>query len=120
VTVGLRPEAFEDVAFAERGLPQFDVRVEVVEELGSDTYVFFELDVEPIVIEEAQTENKDEDATTLTAGDRNLFVARVSSRTSARVGEMLTLAVDPSRLYFFSPESGESLLGGRVAAASPA
>jgi multiple sugar transport system ATP-binding protein len=119
VTVGLRPEAFEDAAFADGGLPQLEVRVEVVEELGSDTYVFFELDVEPIVIEEAVTENKEEDATTLTAGDRNLFVARVSSRTTAEVGETLRLAVDPSRLYFFSPETGESLLGSRVAAASP-
>jgi hypothetical protein len=62
----------------------------------------------------------DEDATTLTAADRNLFVARVSSGTSARVGEMLRLAIDLSRLYFFSPETGERLLGGRVAAASPA
>jgi multiple sugar transport system ATP-binding protein len=119
VTVGLRPESFEDAAFADGGLPQFDVRVEVVEELGSDTYVFFALEVDPIVIEEALSENKDEDATTLTAGDRNLFVARVDSRTSAEVGELLRLALDPTRLYFFSPETGETLLGGRAAAAAP-
>jgi multiple sugar transport system ATP-binding protein len=118
VTAGLRPEAFEDAAFADDSLPSLDVRVEVVEELGSDTFVFFKLDVDPIVVEEAVSDNADEDATTLTAGDRGLVVARVNSRTKAKVGEEITLVVDPSRLYFFSPESGESLLRGRVAAAS--
>ena len=118
VTAGLRPEAFEDAAFADGSLPSLDVRVEVVEELGSDTFVFFKLDVDPIVVEEAVSDNADEDATTLTAGDRGLVVARVNSRTRAKVGEEITLVVDPSRLYFFSPESGESLLRGRVAATS--
>jgi multiple sugar transport system ATP-binding protein len=118
VTAGLRPEAFEDAAFADGSLPSLDVRVEVVEELGSDTFVFFKLDVDPIVVEEAVSDNADEDATTLTAGDRGLVVARVNSRTKAKVGEEIALVVDPSRLYFFSPESGESLLRGRAAAAS--
>jgi multiple sugar transport system ATP-binding protein len=118
VTAGLRPEAFEDAAFADGSLPSLDVRVEVVEELGSDTFVFFKLDVDPIVVEEAVSDNADEEATTLTAGDRGLVVARVNSRTKARVGEDITLVVDPSRLYFFSPESGESLLRGRAAAMS--
>jgi multiple sugar transport system ATP-binding protein len=118
VTVGIRPEAFEDAAFAQGDLPQLDVTVDVVEELGSDTFVFFSLDVEPIVIEEAMSDDKDEDSTTLTAGDRSLFVARVNARTKARVGEPLTLALDLSQLYFFSPDSGESLLNGRVSTAS--
>jgi multiple sugar transport system ATP-binding protein len=118
VTVGLRPEAFEDAAFAPSGLPQHAVRVEVEEELGSDTYVFFSLDVDPIVIEEAVSENKDEDTTTLTASDRSLFVARVNARSRAEVGDVLTLVIDPSQLYFFSPETGQSLLDGRLAAAS--
>jgi hypothetical protein len=34
----------------------------------------------------------------------------VDARTKARVGETVRLSVDPSRLYFFSPETGESLL----------
>ena len=64
-----------------------------------------------------------EDAMTDDAGGRGdparrraaaaLFAARVDARTEARVGDTLRLAVDPSRLYFFSPETGESLLHGR-------
>ena len=30
-------------------------------------------------------------------------------------GEMVTLAVEPSRLFFFAPESGETLLNGNGA-----
>jgi multiple sugar transport system ATP-binding protein len=118
VIVGIRPEAFEDANFASGGLPQHDVQVDVVEDLGSDTYVFFPLDVEPIVIEEAVSENKDEDTTTLTASDRSLFVARVNARSRAQVGGTLRLAIDPSQFYFFSPETGQSLLDGRPAPAS--
>jgi multiple sugar transport system ATP-binding protein len=109
--VGIRPEAFEDAEFAPSGLPQIDVRVEVLEELGSDVYVFFDAAGDAVVIEDAVLD-EGEDEATLLADDRSrtLFAARVDARTKARVGEMLRLAVDPSRLYFFSPETGESLL----------
>jgi hypothetical protein len=70
------------------------------------------------VIEEAVSNEKEEDSATLAAADRNLFVARVNARTRARAGEPLTLAIDPSQLYFFSPDTGESLLGGRAAVTS--
>jgi multiple sugar transport system ATP-binding protein len=111
VILGIRPEAFEDVEFAEPGLPQLDVKVEVVEELGSDAFVFFAVDAETVVIEEAMSDET-EDATSLLAEEstRALFGARVDPRTKAKVGETLRLAVDPSRLYFFSRDTGESLL----------
>jgi multiple sugar transport system ATP-binding protein len=111
VILGIRPEAFEDVEFAEPGLPQLDVKVEVVEELGSDAFVFFAVDAETVVIEEAMSDEA-EDATSLLAEEstRALFGARVDPRTKAKVGETLRLAVDPSRLYFFSRDTGESLL----------
>jgi multiple sugar transport system ATP-binding protein len=111
VVVGIRPEAFEDAAFASGDLPQLDVAVEVVEELGSDAFVFFALDAKPVVVEEA-TPAADEDATLLASEERALFGARVDPRTSARPGERIRLAVDPSRFHFFAPETGESLLHG--------
>jgi multiple sugar transport system ATP-binding protein len=121
LVVGIRPEAFEDAAFAPAGLPQFDVRVEVVEELGSDAFVFFEVDAAPIVVEGALSEEgEDERLTLLAQNERALFSARVDPRTSARVGEILRLAINPSRLYFFSAATGESLLGRRAAAVAPA
>jgi multiple sugar transport system ATP-binding protein len=111
VVVGVRPEAFEDAAFAASGLPQIEARVEVLEELGSDAHVFFEVDAEPIVVEEAISGDEDEDGRLLADRSRALFTARVDPRTAARVGQKITLTVDPSRLYFFAPDTGESLLG---------
>ncbi len=109
-TVGIRPEAFEDAAFASRDLPTIEVRVEVLESIGSDAYVFFHLDAEPVIVEEALSDDGADDGQLLTDNDQALFAARVDSRTKANPGERLTLAIEPTQLYFFSPETGESLL----------
>jgi multiple sugar transport system ATP-binding protein len=118
VIMGIRPEAFEDPAYGEAGLPQIDVKVQVIEELGADAHVFFEVDAEPVIVEQAQADDEDEDATLLIRRDRALFTARVDPRTSARVGQGIRLSLDPARLYFFSPGTGDSFVRGRVAVAS--
>jgi multiple sugar transport system ATP-binding protein len=112
VIVGIRPEAFEDTAYADGALPRIDVRVEVLEELGSDAYVFFDVDAPAVVIDAARSDTPDEDTTLLTERSRDLLSARVDPRTGARPGQPLELAVDPARLYFFSPETDKSLLNG--------
>ena len=119
VIAGIRPEAFEDAAFASRELPTIDVTVEVVESIGSDAYVFFQVDAQTVTVEDAMSDEA-EDTGSLLAEEsgRSMFAARVDARTKARVGEPLTLAVDPSRVYFFSRETGESLLGGVTAGAA--
>ena len=109
--VGIRPEAFEDAEFAASGLPQVEVTVEVIEELGSDAHLFFHLpDTKAVVVEEAARDDEGEDASLLADAGDALFTARVDARTKAQVGETIRLAVDPSRLYFFSAETGETLL----------
>jgi multiple sugar transport system ATP-binding protein len=113
VVLGIRPEAFEDSDFAPRDLPRIDVDVEVLEELGSDAHVFFPVDAEHVVIEDALADDPEDETSILAEEkDRTLMVARVDARTDARIGGSVRLAVDPSRLYFFSPETGESLLNG--------
>jgi multiple sugar transport system ATP-binding protein len=121
VIAGLRPEAFEDAAFAARELPTIDVQVEVLESIGSDAYVFFRVDATAVTVEDALSDEA-EDATSLLAEDAGgaMFAARVDARTKAKVGERLTLAVDPTRVYYFSPETGQSVLANGVAAAAPA
>jgi multiple sugar transport system ATP-binding protein len=114
--LGIRPEAFEDAAFAPPGRPQIEVEVAVIEELGSDAHVFFEVD-SPHVLTDAEVAREEEDAS-LIQSDRSLFAARVDPRTRARVGDRLTLSIDPSRLYFFDPATGESLLDHRAPAAA--
>jgi multiple sugar transport system ATP-binding protein len=116
IVLGIRPEAFEDAAFADPSLPRIEVVVRVLEELGADAHVFFEVDAEAVIVEDALAD--DEDETTLIAErDRPLFTARVDPRTSARVGGTVSLAVDPTRLYFFSPATGEALAARDAVAA---
>jgi multiple sugar transport system ATP-binding protein len=113
VIVGIRPEAFESAEFAAAGLPQIEVKVEVLEELGSDAHIFFSVDAEQVVIEDALTDDPEDETSILAEEkDRKLLIARVDARTDARVGDTVRLAVEPSRLYFFSPSSGETLLNG--------
>jgi multiple sugar transport system ATP-binding protein len=89
VIVGIRPEDFEDAAFA--GETPSDRTLTIVcslrEALGSEVLVHF-----PVAAGDAET--------SLT------LVARVDSQTSAREGEELRLVVNTKRLHFFEPDSG--------------
>jgi multiple sugar transport system ATP-binding protein len=100
--LGIRPESFEDATFAP-GLPTIEVDVAVVEELGSDAHVFFQVDAPPITAEVLESAADG----ALLPSNQALFTARVDARTTARVGERLKLAVDPARFHFFNPDTGE-------------
>jgi len=104
VIAGLRPEAFEDVAFADPSLPRLDVQVEVVEELGADTLVIFAVDAPRVEVGEISGAEDDEDALAAVAG--SLFTARVDPGTAARPGAPLRLAVDASHFHYFDPATG--------------
>jgi multiple sugar transport system ATP-binding protein len=105
VVVGIRPEAFEDGAFAEPSLPRMDVTVEVVEELGADTHVLFSVAEPRVEVGEVRAATGDEDAT-MGAVEGSLFTARVDPATAAKPAATLRLAVDPSRFHYFDPETG--------------
>jgi multiple sugar transport system ATP-binding protein len=105
VIAGIRPEAFEDAAFADPSLPRIDVQVEVVEELGADTHVIFTVAAPRVDVTEVREAAGDEDATLL-AVEGSLFTARVDPATAARPGSRLRLAVDPARFHYFDPETG--------------
>jgi multiple sugar transport system ATP-binding protein len=113
VIVGIRPEAFEDAALADPSLPQIEVQVDVIEDLGPDTHLIFQVDVPPVDVTEVREAAGDEDA--LLQVDKAVFTARVDPQTSARPGRRVTLSVDPARFHFF-----DLATGARIAhAASP-
>jgi multiple sugar transport system ATP-binding protein len=114
--VGIRPEAFEDGAFADPSLPRMDVTVEVVEELGADTHVLFTVAEPRVEVGEVRAATGDEDAT-MGAVEGSLFTARVDPGTAARPAAPLRLAVDPSRFHYFDPETSLRLDAGRELAA---
>ena len=106
VVLGIRPESFEDAAFAPSDLDTIDVEVAVLEELGADAHIFFRVDARQVTAEALEGA---EDAT-LIADSTALFSARVDPRTRARVGDRIRLAVSPGRFHFFDPQTGASLL----------
>jgi multiple sugar transport system ATP-binding protein len=116
VIAGIRPEAFQDAAFADASLPRIDVKVEVVEELGADTHVLFSVAAPRVEVTEVREAAGDED-TTLATVEGSLFTARVDPATSAKPGAPLRLAVDPSRFHYFDPETGLRLEPDRALAA---
>jgi multiple sugar transport system ATP-binding protein len=116
VVLGIRPEAFEDAATASPALPRLTVHVDVLEELGAETHVFF-----PVAGTRVTVEGTDagEEGTTLLANESTLFTARVDARTAARQGTSASLAVDPARFHFFDPGDGRSLPLARSPEAAP-
>ncbi|HET7145602.1 MAG TPA: sn-glycerol-3-phosphate ABC transporter ATP-binding protein UgpC [Gaiellaceae bacterium] len=102
--VGIRPEAFEDDAFADASLPRLDVDVLVVEDLGADAHVIFQIDAPPVDVTQVREAAGDDER--LLAGGRATFTARVDPQTSARPGTRLRLAVDSAKLHYFDPETG--------------
>jgi multiple sugar transport system ATP-binding protein len=82
VVVGLRPEALE---VASDGIP---ARVEVVEELGADSYVFCSSEV---------------------AGSEARLTARTNTRRAPERGERIALRPVPGEAHLFDPETGERL-----------
>jgi multiple sugar transport system ATP-binding protein len=104
IIAGMRPEAFEDAAFAAPSLPRFDVRVEVVEELGADTHILFTVAAPPVDISDVHEEADDEHG--LVEIEGSLFTARVDPGTAARPGADLRIALNPDRIHFFDPGSG--------------
>jgi multiple sugar transport system ATP-binding protein len=115
VILGIRPEDFEDGAHAP-GLPTIEVTVDVLEELGSDSYVFFTVAARSVA---PQALDAVEDAHGLIPAAGSLFTARVDARTVARVGGRVELGVDPQRLQFFDRETGLRLALGASSSGAP-
>jgi multiple sugar transport system ATP-binding protein len=107
VVLGIRPEAFDDASRARAQLPRIEVMVDVLEELGSDAFVFFHIAAPRVTIDSRVVS---EDDASLLAEEDAFFTARVQAMTSARVGAPLQLAVDPSTFHFFDTQTGKSLL----------
>src|ERR1700733_13624373 len=107
VIVGVRPEHLADAALIDGyqriGALVFEVKVDLVESLGADKYVYFSIsgwDVHAAQLDELAA---DSDA------HENQFVARVPAESKAVIGQKLELAFDASKLAVFDADSGANL-----------
>jgi multiple sugar transport system ATP-binding protein len=112
VILGIRPTDFEHGDSADAHLPRVRITPEVVEDLGSEQHVIFTIDAPPVAAESvlAAADVQDEDEGKLFADvERSSFTACLDARRRVVPGSDLELAVDPARLHFFEPASGEAL-----------
>ncbi|NIJ11857.1 multiple sugar transport system ATP-binding protein [Saccharomonospora amisosensis] len=86
VTVGIRPEGLRP---ASAGEPAMELRVELVEVLGSDAYVYGKVEV---------------------GGRQERFIVRTDARSTPSFGEVVRVALrDPGVAHTFHPKTGERL-----------
>ncbi len=113
VILGIRPEAFEDPAFSAPGSRQqtIEIQVGLVETLGAETTVYFEVDAPPVTTKDAlaAADLSEEEGSERGAAKSSVFTARLHAKTEAQTGQRMQLSVDTDRLYLFDPETGRSL-----------
>lgn len=110
VIVGVRPEHIQDAALIDayqriRALT-FQVKVNLVESLGADKYLYFTNEspaVHSVQLDElAEVEGE-------SALHENQFVARVPAESKVAIGQSVELAFDTARLAVFDADSGANL-----------
>ena len=123
VILGVRPTAFAfDGPRAEPDWPRIDVAVELVEELGDEIQLTFQVDAPPVEAEavRAAADTDDADEGRLLLDDRRTrFIASLGGHRAVRPGERVRLALDARDLHFFDPASGEALARDAVPEAQP-
>ena len=84
ITLGFRPEGLQ-IAGEGQGFP---VRVDLVEELGADAYVY---------------------GTSTLGGNEQQIVTRVTAGREPAIGDTIYLSVNPEETHVFHPETGSRL-----------
>jgi multiple sugar transport system ATP-binding protein len=117
LVLGIRPDATEDAAIA-RDTPadrRFSAVTELRETVGSEAFVHFTLDAEPVVTEDIRELAADTGTEMLqkleeeASKHKTPFVARMHARSRAREGERVEVAVDTRELHFFDLETGAGI-----------
>jgi multiple sugar transport system ATP-binding protein len=109
VLVGIRPE---DLTVSGSG-SALVAEVRFVEVLGSEQHVYFSIDATPAgaaVGAAAAVADESAEASILLGSAPN-GVARLDPRVAVQPGGRITFTLDPARLYFFDPDTGQAITG---------
>jgi multiple sugar transport system ATP-binding protein len=112
VIVGVRPEHFEDASIAPEGPDQlrFRTKVDVVESMGSELYVYFDIAAPEVELEQLSDLAKDAGMEDLpTHGEGQQVVARLSAESKAAPGEEIELTLELTNMKLFATDSGKSM-----------
>jgi multiple sugar transport system ATP-binding protein len=107
VIVGVRPEHLQDAALIDAyqrlGALKFEVKVDMVESLGADKYVYFTTEGCAVQSDQLAELDAESDA------EEHEFVARVPAASKAAKGQSFALAFDTVKLAVFDADSGVNL-----------
>jgi multiple sugar transport system ATP-binding protein len=113
VIVGIRPEHFEDAAVEQdehQDRMKFRTNVDVVESMGSELYVYFDVeagDMDSAELQELAADAGMEDLPSHGGGQQ--VVARLSAESKAKPGTEVELTVDTSQMKLFDAQNGRSM-----------
>jgi multiple sugar transport system ATP-binding protein len=119
IALGVRPEAFEDAALVrDTTRPRIAVTVDLVEHMGAETLVTFDVGAAPVHSEDmlALVADLDEGEEESAPPETAVFTARLDPKTDAASGEPQELAVDVEQLYFFDLVTGTAIGTGAAIA----
>lgn len=125
IVLGIRPESFEiseamgsssetaDTSMvpsaSSNGDRSISVNVDLVEQLGSEAFVHFELASKPVITPDIQELLEDQGTDEASLGDTTAFSARVNPDFAPKSQTEATLTVDTAKLHFFDKETGSAI-----------
>jgi multiple sugar transport system ATP-binding protein len=102
IVAGIRPELIHDepIYLANMKENVIEANVDVTELMGAEIYLYLAIDgVEAYNVEASKGENV-----------KNDIIARVSSRSSARAGDKIQIAIDSSRIHLFDKDTQKVII----------
>jgi multiple sugar transport system ATP-binding protein len=119
VIVGIRPQDFEDASLSSDSPEDCRIKVkfELVEAIGTETLVHFDVHA-PIAVTDEMRElaadlGKDAGFEKQAKEGKNEFVGQLDAKSKVKEGESGELTIDTTRLHFFDPESNKSINDGK-------
>jgi multiple sugar transport system ATP-binding protein len=107
VLAGIRPE---DLTVSGSG-SALVAEVRFVEVLGSEQHVYFSIDATPAGAGAAAVVADESAEAGILLGSAPNGAARLDPRVAVQPGGRITFALDPARLYFFDPDTGQAVAG---------
>jgi multiple sugar transport system ATP-binding protein len=114
VAVGIRSEDMEDARLV-RDAPadtRLKAEVSLVEALGAQIVVHFEVDAPKVVTEDTKLLEKDAHTDEAPAHEEiqgTKFVASFAPRSRVRAGDQIEVVIDTERMHFFDPQTGAAI-----------
>jgi len=121
VVLGIRPEHIEDAGTeaaeaigGSGGANTMDVEPQVIESMGSEKYLYFEVGVEQAAHLQSLGDMTDDEAPEENGGGSadesgEMMVARVSAESVSKEGQQMRLVIDSSKVKLFDPETEEAI-----------